>query len=130
MKLNPVPAKPKPEYPTYQAAKLNWRKIAAAIAASAALWLPACGDNATGPERLSGTPRSVEQVRLPGEAPAQNLPQPDVEPPKPPEPPVLPTPEPRLAGRMAPPTPPTPIVSPRTAGARALPRHPNGSGTN
>lgn len=103
MQLTPITTSTEPAYPIYRPALPTWRKIAAVLTASAALCLPACGEDTT---RLSGDTIIPEGVRLAG---AESV----VEPPKPVEKPpeiqnqVWPMPQARTSGNIAPVTPPS-----------------------
>jgi hypothetical protein len=119
MKLSPMSATPEPTYPTYNRTSTAWRRIAAAVAVSATLWLPACGDEScpTSPTGVDG----LIETRLAGEAQVVEPPQPvsDV---KPPEPDPI-----RLSGDVAPVAPPPPPVEPppiRFAGRARSPEPP------
>jgi hypothetical protein len=72
MRLAPLTTPTEPEYPErprrrVHAAAAPWRKAAAVVAASAALWLPGCG-NDTCPAG-----QNDQQVRTGGESPPANL---------------------------------------------------------
>ena len=51
MNLTPITTTPEP---TYRPTPPAWKKVAAAVAASAALWLPACGLVDGCPSRMAG----------------------------------------------------------------------------
>jgi len=118
MKLSPMTTRPEPTYPTYSRSSTAWRRIAAAVAVSATLWIPACGGESCPTSTVSGDGRI--ETRLAGEEQVVQPPQPvpDVKPPEPypvgpsgdiapvsPPPPVEPPPI-RLAGRARSPEPP------------------------
>jgi hypothetical protein len=88
---------PEPTYPTYNRASTAWRTFAAAVAVSATLWLPACGDDADNRVAVPGGMQPIQVVN-------------PVDEPKPPEavvkPPEEPVAEPRLSGARVEPAPP------------------------
>ena len=119
MKLSPIATIPEPDYPTYRPELPSWKKVAAAVATSAALLLPACGDDSC-PTRLGGDIQpTTQEVRLAGETPAQ---QPGK--PKPPEPVAQPDPPPRTAGIRPAPAPPERPPEIRFGGEAPAPEHP------
>ncbi len=120
MKLTPITTTTEPSYPTYRSTSPAWKKVAAAVAASAALWLPACGDEI----RLAGAESPPPAGWQP--QPVQQPPQPEAKPPEPSQPPVVPEPEPTLAGVVASPIPPPPAEPPpvRLAGRARSPEAP------
>ena len=120
MKLSPMTATSEPTYPTHDRASTAWRRIAAAVAVSATLWLPACGND------------DENRVAVPGEMQPIQVVNP-IDEPKPPETVVKPPEqsEPRLAGLIAPVAPPPPVEpppEPRIAGGRTAPEHPRNVG--
>ncbi len=118
MQLTPIKSSTEPAYPTYRKASSTWKKVAAAVAASAALLLPACGDTDTDSVRSPGTVAEVQHPPV--------TPQPDARPLEP-QPPVLPEPQPvRRPGDAVTPMPPTPVEPPpaRLAGRARSPEPP------
>jgi hypothetical protein len=72
MKLQPVSTRPAPAYPTRQDHRLApWKRAAAVVGATVALWLPACGGSDDTCVRTQGT---GDDVRLAGEEPAVQMP--------------------------------------------------------
>ena len=121
MKLAPIKSAKEPAYPTYQR---SLRRVAAAVAASAALLLPACGDRETCSTGEQEPEPRVEEVRPPGTVVAPHIPVPEIKPTEPP-PPVQPDPPPRLSGAIVPATPPQPVdPPPRLAGRIRMPEPP------
>lgn len=121
MKLIPIPSAIEPSYPTYRSASPVWRKLAAAIAASAALWLPACGEDTT---RLSGEPPMPDVTQYSGiEGVVEPL-KPEAKPPEV-QNPEWPEPQVRLSGDVAPVNPPPEV---RLAGRPRSPDLPKSMG--
>lgn len=115
MQLAPIKTNTEPGYPTYRKSSPTWRKLAAAVAASAALWLPACGEDTT---RLSGEPPLPEVTHLPS---VENAVKPlEVKPPEI-QTPVVIEPQIRLGGEVAPVAPPPEV---RLAGRPRSPEMP------
>ena len=97
MKLSPITATPEPTYPPRGHLSTTWRALAAAVAVSATLWLPACGNDDDNRVVVPGGMQPIQVVN-------------PVDEPKPPEtvvkPPEEPAPEPRLSGARVEPAPP------------------------
>lgn len=102
MHLSPIKTSAEPGYPTHRPVTPTWRKIVAAVAASAALLLPACGEDTT---RLAGEPPLPEIVQLPGAEQVVAPPKPLEKPPEV-QTPIIPDPQIRLGGEVAPVSPP------------------------
>lgn len=139
MKLTPITSAADPSYPIrpVNPGSPSWKKIAAAVGAAVAMWLPACGEDDTCPTRSPGITPMVNEVRTPGEAMPADLQTNTVpegkKPPELPQPVYSPPPVPndqsvRVRGSMpspsinTPPEPKPPEEPVRLAGRRAPPR--------